>query len=161
MSTIGERIRNKRREQNLTLDELSAATGIPKSTIQRWESGAIKNMGQEGLLKLSKALDTTVFYLQTGESSKPSNPEQYRLDMRSVFTWMAKNSGYTMIPYSKRINGDLLYLKDEKAVSVSDDLINLLVHEAIDYFGYLMSRRAKPFGDYVEEMVSIYDSEKE
>ena len=47
--TIGERLKERSKELHMTLEDVSKATGMPKSTIQRWESGAVINMGLSNL----------------------------------------------------------------------------------------------------------------
>ena len=42
--TIGDIIRHKRKELDLTQDELAERTGVTKATVSRWESGEIKKI---------------------------------------------------------------------------------------------------------------------
>lgn len=53
---IGKIIREKRLENDLTLEQVGAACGVSKATVQRWESGAIQNMRRDKIVLLAKVL---------------------------------------------------------------------------------------------------------
>ena len=52
-------IKARRKELGLTLEEVGQIVGVSKTTIQRWESGEIKNQRREKIVKLAQALQTT------------------------------------------------------------------------------------------------------
>ena len=52
-------IRARRKELGLTLEEVGQIVGVSKTTIQRWESGEIKNQRRDKIVKLDQALQTT------------------------------------------------------------------------------------------------------
>lgn len=52
-------VKQRRLQLNLTMEELGKRVGVSKATIQRWESGEIKNVRRDKILKLSNALETT------------------------------------------------------------------------------------------------------
>lgn len=54
---VGNLIRNKRKELNLTLEDLGNLVGVGKSTVRKWENGMIENMGRDKIALLSKALN--------------------------------------------------------------------------------------------------------
>ena len=56
---ISRRIRELRARRGLTLEEIGAYVGVSKTTVQRWESGDIKNMRRDKIAKLAEALGTT------------------------------------------------------------------------------------------------------
>lgn len=58
-----ERIRYLRKKNNLTLEEVGKACGVGKSTVRKWEVGAIKSMRIDKAYLLSKALKTNLKYL--------------------------------------------------------------------------------------------------
>lgn len=64
---VGDRIRLKRQQQGLTLQELANRVGATASTIKKWEDGAIKSMKAPRLAKIAQALDTTPAYLMGWE----------------------------------------------------------------------------------------------
>ena len=52
-------IRARRKELGLTLEEVGQIVGVSKTTIQRWESGEIKNQRRDKIVKLAQSLQTT------------------------------------------------------------------------------------------------------
>ena len=52
-------IKARRKELGLTLEEVGQIVGVSKTTIQRWESGEIKNQRRDKIVKLAQALQTT------------------------------------------------------------------------------------------------------
>ena len=53
---LGENIKQFRKVRNLTQSELSQETGIPRSTIQKYESGLIQNVSLNAVETISNAL---------------------------------------------------------------------------------------------------------
>ena len=68
---IGERIKQRRLELNLTVDELAKRLGKNRATIYRYESNDIENFPTTILEPLAKALNTTPAYLMGWEESIP------------------------------------------------------------------------------------------
>ena len=56
---IGQQIRKRRKELQMSVDELAQRIGKDRSTIYRYENGSIGNMPLEMLLPLAEALETT------------------------------------------------------------------------------------------------------
>lgn len=52
----GELIHNKRKELNLTLEEVGKAVGVSKSTVKKWETGYISNMKRDKIALLANVL---------------------------------------------------------------------------------------------------------
>lgn len=52
-------MQNLRKELGLTLKEVADYVGVSESTVQRWESGNIKNLRHEKIIKLAEVLKTT------------------------------------------------------------------------------------------------------
>ena len=52
-------IKARCKELGLTLEEVGQIVGVSKTTIQRWESGEIKNQRRDKIVKLAQALQTT------------------------------------------------------------------------------------------------------
>ena len=44
---LEERMKNRRKELDLTLADIAKAVGVSEATVQRWESGKIKNLRYE------------------------------------------------------------------------------------------------------------------
>lgn len=60
---IGEKIKHRRLDLGLTLEQVGDSVGVGKSTVRRWENGMIKNIGLSNLKLLAKALGVSVEYL--------------------------------------------------------------------------------------------------
>ena len=60
---IREKIKLKRIENNLTLEELGEKIGVSKQTIQRYENGVISNIPSDKIEKLAYYLETTPSFL--------------------------------------------------------------------------------------------------
>mgnify|MGYP002622229819 CR=1 FL=1 len=56
MDDIGKKLQDRRKELNLTLEEVGKAVGVGKSTVRKWENGIIKNMGRDKIAKLASVL---------------------------------------------------------------------------------------------------------
>ena len=71
--TIGERIKLKRREKHLTLEQVGSKIGVSKQTVQRYETGQIENIPLTRLSQLAKVLGTTPGYLMGWDSDDIDN----------------------------------------------------------------------------------------
>ena len=72
---LGENIKQFRKVRNLTQSELSQETGIPRSTIQKYESGSIQNVSLNAVETISSALDVPPTDLVGWHSSDPQVEE--------------------------------------------------------------------------------------
>ena len=76
--TIGDRIRAKRQDLGLSVDELAARLGKNRATVYRYENGNIENLPVGILEPLATALETTPAYLiglvDSAVLSTPSEP---------------------------------------------------------------------------------------
>ena len=70
--SIGQRIKNRRKELNLSVDELANKLGKNRATIYRYEGNEIENLHINVLEPLSKVLKTTPAYLMGWENSPNS-----------------------------------------------------------------------------------------
>ena len=50
--TVGERIKQLRKEKGLTQEELGELLGVKKSAVQKYESGQVQNLKQSTITKL-------------------------------------------------------------------------------------------------------------
>ena len=79
MVNIGERIKERREELGLTLEEVGTFINVTKATVQRYESGEI-DIKRTIAIKLSVILQTTPGYIMGWSddiNSNTINPEQY------------------------------------------------------------------------------------
>ncbi len=68
MGDIGKRIKIARKYKGLSQDELAKRIGVAQQNIARWEKGE-RIPGAKNLIKISKALDVSIDWILTGESS--------------------------------------------------------------------------------------------
>lgn len=68
---INQIIKQRRLELGLTLKEVAAALGIAESTVSRYESSDIQNMGIDKIESLAKVLQCSPAYLMGWEQPKP------------------------------------------------------------------------------------------
>jgi transcriptional regulator with XRE-family HTH domain len=72
---MAQRIKDLRKEKNLTLEQVAGIVGVGKSTVRKWETGMIANMKRDKIASLAKALGTTPEYLMGWEEKKSSPSE--------------------------------------------------------------------------------------
>lgn len=71
---FGERISQRRKELNLTQQQLGEAAGLSKQAINDIEHGRRSTLVTKAIC-IAKALETTVEYL-AGETENPKRPEE-------------------------------------------------------------------------------------
>ena len=77
MSETGEQMKKRRKQLNMSADELAEKLGVSRSTIFRYEKGDIDKVPAEYIDKLAKALSTTPAYLM-GFYSKDDVKSEHR-----------------------------------------------------------------------------------
>lgn len=70
---IGSRIKEKRLENKMTLEELGKKADVNKATIQRYESGKITNIPSDRIERISEALGVSPAYIM-GWEDENSDP---------------------------------------------------------------------------------------
>lgn len=86
---LAQMLKRRRTEKGMTLLEIAKKVGVSEATVQRWESGNIKNIRYERLAKLAEALDVSPAYLMGWEETsnqlssvgKSLKDVAYELDM--------------------------------------------------------------------------------
>ena len=74
--SIASLIRVRRKSLGLTLLDVAKKVGVSEATVQRWETGSIKNMGQDKIIKLADALLLTPAELMGYDESSSSLDRQ-------------------------------------------------------------------------------------
>ncbi len=78
---IKDKIKNRRLELGLTLEEVGLAVGVAKSTVKKWESGQIASMRQSKITALAKVLKVDPTYLLFNyENAEISKGDIFKLD---------------------------------------------------------------------------------
>ncbi|MFR3737132.1 XRE family transcriptional regulator [Anaerococcus obesiensis] len=67
---LGYRIKKRRSQLNMTLDDVGKLVGVTRATIQRYENGNIINIPSDKIELIAKALRTTPSYLMGWEEDK-------------------------------------------------------------------------------------------
>lgn len=68
MAIINDRIKSMRNQRGHTLVEVANKVGVKEATMQRYESGQIKNIPYKRIVDIAKALNTTPAYLMGWEN---------------------------------------------------------------------------------------------
>lgn len=82
---LSEKIRQRRLQLDLTLQEVADYINVSKPTVQRYETGEIKNLKQEVIEKLSEVLNVSPGYLM-GWIDDMGNPTREYIKDRSFVT---------------------------------------------------------------------------
>lgn len=74
--TIGDIIRNRRKELKMTQDDVARAVGTTKATVSRWESGDIHKMKRPMIASLARTLQLDpMIFVQREEVLMPEEAE--------------------------------------------------------------------------------------
>lgn len=73
--TIGERIKNRRKELGMSAEDVAAIIGTSPATIYRYESNYITKMGVDKLTPIADALRVSEAYLMGWTSNPDWQPE--------------------------------------------------------------------------------------
>lgn len=82
MRKIVERVKSRRLQLDYSYQDLAGKTGLSKSTLQRYESGSIKNIPLDKLKDLAKGLQVSPEWLMGWDS--PENNESSDPDIRRI-----------------------------------------------------------------------------
>lgn len=92
--TVGERIKNRRKEIKMSAEVLAERVGLSKATIYRYEKGDIEKVDTAMLEKIAKALMTTPSKLM-GWDNSDKNKEEI-LDLSEIATKTVAFDGHTL-----------------------------------------------------------------
>lgn len=82
--SVGKRIKERRNELHMSVDEMAVKLNKNRATIYRYEKGDIENLPIDILKPLAKALDTTPQYLM-GWDKKLAGMHMKDGDMESLY----------------------------------------------------------------------------
>jgi len=71
---IGKKIKKRRIEMHLTMNEVAKKTGVSEATVSRWESGDIANMRRDKIVSLAKALQVSPSYIMGWDEAEQTEP---------------------------------------------------------------------------------------
>lgn len=115
-------IKSRRKELNLTLEQVGDLVGVGKSTVRKWETGDIENMKRDKIVKLAKALRVSPSYIMGIEEE-----EQHQLETLPVKKIPVVSQISAGLPiYSEENLIDYTYIAT-KNLSVDKELFGLKV----------------------------------
>ena len=79
MCEIANKIKSRRISLGLTLEDVAQAVGVGRSTVQRWESGLIRNMGRDKIARLAEVLQLSPVEL-VPLPDRPRSEDEERLE---------------------------------------------------------------------------------
>ncbi|MBR2502511.1 MAG: helix-turn-helix domain-containing protein [Oscillospiraceae bacterium] len=113
--SVNELIKKRRKELNITLEEIGDYVGVSKATVQRWETGGISNMRQDRIKKLSEILRLEPTAFIGGNSGETSAfvkiPVLGRVAAGVPITAQEDVIGYEKVPAEWVQNSTLFALK--------------------------------------------------
>lgn len=107
---VGFRIKKRRQQLDVTLKQVAENIGVQEATVQRYESGTIKNIPYEKIVLLSDALKCSPSYLMGWEDNSNDETEDIIVDILS---------DNRLLEYTKKLNL-LSENKKEKVYSYID-----------------------------------------
>ena len=124
--TVGQRIKLRRKQLGISVDELAEKLGKNRATIYRYESEAIKKMPLDILEPIAQALDTTpgalmgwqsyeendVYDVKALFAAMDSVEETFISELLSNFLEATEVGQQMIIDYAKFITGQEKYRKD-------------------------------------------------
>ena len=97
--SVGERIKERRNELGMSVDELAVRLNKNRATVYRYEKGDIENLPIDILEPLAKALDTTPQYLMGWND----NPNADAVTIGELLRIMRLQRNMTVEEYSKEV----------------------------------------------------------
>ena len=126
---VGQRIKNRREELKMSVDELAALINKNRATVYRYEKGDIESLPTTVLKPLAKALKTTPEYLMGWDEEKEDNLGEYGENIE----YLSKNYPDLVGLYNQiHANEQLVILFDKAKKLEPEDLAQIL--KIIDTF---------------------------
>ena len=117
IKNIMNRIQSRRLELKLSYQDLASKTNMSKSTLQRYETGSIKNMPVDKLGVIATALDVSPLWLlgfdENENNNKLSDEEQQHIEDLRKLNDIGKNK---VINYTKDLIEMPKYQKDNVTI---------------------------------------------
>lgn len=79
---MGERIRERRKQLGMSVEEIAKKTGVSRSTLYRYENGDIEKIPSQTLQVLAQALETTAQQLLNQQERLPKGLEYFQVSER-------------------------------------------------------------------------------
>ena len=96
--TTGQRIRDLRKQQGLSAEDLAAKLGLSAATIYRYENGDIEKVRGDILEPLAKILHTTPAYLMGWEETAQASGDLPGAGESNVRPALCRKYKYRLLP---------------------------------------------------------------
>lgn len=83
--SVSEIIKKRREELDLTLFDIATKIGVSEATVQRYESGKIRNIRQDKIVKLAAALKITPAELLGWDEVGQADAEEKKAESKKVY----------------------------------------------------------------------------
>lgn len=94
MNIVNERIKSRRISLGLTLLDIAEYLGVREATVQRYESGEIKNIKHETIQNMASILKCSPAYLMGWEDEVHQDPIEKELSEEQILTLAAHQVGH-------------------------------------------------------------------
>lgn len=84
-------LKKRRKELNLTLEQVGNIVGVGKSTVRKWETGYIENMKRDKILKLAQALKVSPSFIMGVEEEKNEKQNENTIFAKNLEFLMNKH----------------------------------------------------------------------
>ena len=108
MKEMGKRIKQKREDLNMTMEELGKKLGVTKSTISKYERGEVKQIKRSHLDDLAKILHCSPEWLMGFDNAKDVTV-RYSADGREPVEALVETSGPIIGKEAEMAKRALLY----------------------------------------------------
>lgn len=144
---LGDKIKTRRLELELTLEEIGKMVGVAKGTVHKWETGDIENMRKDKIVLLAKALkvhplwildvDKDSFYktkkvplLGTIAAGKPILADRdfsayIDINSNAPVDFCLKVTGDSMVD-ARIYDGDIVFVRQQPAVDDGEIAVVLI-----------------------------------
>ncbi len=125
-------IKSRRKELNLTLEQVGDLVGVGKSTVRKWETGDIENMKRDKIVKLAKALRVSPSYIMGIEEEQPqleTLPVKKIPVVSKISAGLPIYSEENLIDYIYFATKNLNSNKEEFGLQVSGDSMDKIFQE--------------------------------
>jgi transcriptional regulator with XRE-family HTH domain len=105
MKLIISRIKERRESLEMSFQNLADLTGMSKSTLQRYETGAIRNLPLSKVKTLASALKTTPAYLMGWEENKPAENDELDIENDKLFKNLPQEKKQQALEFLRFLQG--------------------------------------------------------
>lgn len=158
--SIAERMKHRRQELGLSLQDVAESMEISKSTLQRYETGKIRNLPLHQLAPLAKALDTTPDWL-LGWNSSHNQPSTLDYEFLSLM----QSLGYEIKVYGQGKKFVLVKAHFDSCTITADEyhqlkttIYSYMQYNADKLFNAALARERKRNQKDMEQLSSYLDS---